>query len=96
MAGLLFVFSSDFSHYGPRFDYRPFGALSPEVNAKLRAMNERAVALLSAVDAAGFRSYLRDTGNTICGRDGLATMLELLPRLAPRPAAVTLVPLRLR
>ena len=41
----LFVFSSDFSHYGPRFDYRPFGALSPEVNAKLRAMNERAVAL---------------------------------------------------
>jgi MEMO1 family protein len=86
----LFVFSTDFSHYGPRFDYQPFGKLSPEVNGKVRAMNERARSLLSAVDAAGFRSHLRETGNTICGRNGLATLLELLPLLAPKAVAVTL------
>jgi AmmeMemoRadiSam system protein B/AmmeMemoRadiSam system protein A len=86
----LFVFSSDFSHYGPRFDYQPFGTLSPGVRAKVREMNDRAATLLAGVDAKGYRSHLRETGNTICGRNGLATMLELLPRIAPRPRGVTL------
>jgi len=86
----LFVFSSDFSHYGPRFDYQPLGALSPTVLPKIRAMNERAIALISAVDANGFRSYLQETGNTICGRRDLETMLELLPKIAPRAKPVTL------
>jgi AmmeMemoRadiSam system protein B/AmmeMemoRadiSam system protein A len=86
----LFVFSSDFSHYGPRFDYQPFGALSLDVRRKLREMNDRAAALLAAVDAKGFQAYLRETGNTICGRNGLATMLELLPRIAPRARGVPL------
>ncbi len=85
----LYVFSSDFSHYGPRFDYQPFGPLSAETLSKVRALNERAIGLLSAGDADGFRGYLRETGNTICGRNGLATLLELLPLVAPKAAAVT-------
>ena len=86
----LFVFSSDFAHYGPRFDFQPFGALSPAARDKVRAMDERGVTLLASVDARGFRDYLRETGNTICGRHGLATLLELLPRIAPHARAVTL------
>jgi AmmeMemoRadiSam system protein B len=86
----LFVFSSDFAHYGPRFEFQPFGALSPAVREKVRAMDERGVALLAALDARGFRDYLRQTGNTICGRHGLATLLELLPRIATKARAVPL------
>jgi AmmeMemoRadiSam system protein B/AmmeMemoRadiSam system protein A len=86
----LFVFSSDFAHYGPRFDFQPFGALSPPVRDKVRAMNDRGAAFLASVDATGFRGYLRETGNTICGRNGLAALLELLPRIAPRARAVPL------
>ena len=86
----LFVFSSDFSHYGARFDWRPFGALSPDVKRRLRETNDRAAAFLARADAAGFRAYLRETGNTICGRNGLATMLELLPRIAAKAHALTL------
>lgn len=86
----LFVFSSDFSHYGPRFDYQPFGALSGPARAKVRALDEQAVGLLARGDAGGFRAYLHETGNTICGRHGLATMLELLPRVAKGARAVTL------
>jgi AmmeMemoRadiSam system protein B/AmmeMemoRadiSam system protein A len=86
----LFVFSSDFAHYGSRFGYAPFGALSPETREKVREMDTRGVAFLSSVDADGFRSYLDETGNTICGRHGLATMLELLPRIAPQARAVLL------
>jgi hypothetical protein len=86
----LFVFSSDFAHYGPRFDFQPFGALSPAVREKVRAMDDRGVALLAEGDAGGFRAYLRETGNTICGRHGLSTLLGLLPRIAPRARAVPL------
>jgi AmmeMemoRadiSam system protein B/AmmeMemoRadiSam system protein A len=86
----LFVFSSDFAHYGPRFAFQPFGPLSPAVREKIRAMDARAVALLAQVDARGFRDDLRETGNTICGRHGLATLLELLPRIAPKAGAVLL------
>jgi AmmeMemoRadiSam system protein B/AmmeMemoRadiSam system protein A len=86
----LFVFSSDFAHYGPRFDYQPFGALSPTVVEKVRAMDDRGIALLERVDARGFRDYLRETGNTICGRHGLATLMELVPRIAPKARAVPL------
>jgi AmmeMemoRadiSam system protein A len=86
----LFVFSSDFAHYGPRFGYTPFGALSPETREKIREMDERAIDLLSEGNARGFRAYLRESGNTICGRHGLRTMLELLPRIAPEARSVLL------
>ncbi len=77
----LFVFSSDFTHYGPRYGYMPYGRSAPQVREKIRELDERAVALILAGDAAGFRKFLRETGDTICGRMGLATMLELLPLL---------------
>jgi AmmeMemoRadiSam system protein B/AmmeMemoRadiSam system protein A len=86
----LFVFSSDFSHYGPRFDYAPFGAVSPATLTKIRDMDGRAIALLASKDAAGFRAYLAETGNTICGRHGLSTMVELLARIAPKARGVPL------
>ena len=86
----LFVFSSDFAHYGPRFDYQPFGPLSPETLGRIRAMDGRAVEILGRLDARGFRAYLAETRNTICGRNGLSTMLELLPLVAPKARAVPL------
>ncbi len=86
----LFVFSSDFAHYGARFGYAPFGDLSPETRERVREMDTRGVALLSEIDVEGFRSYLAETGNTICGRHGLATMLELLRRVAPQARAALL------
>jgi hypothetical protein len=89
-ARTLFVFSSDFAHYGPRFDYQPFGPLGDEARRRIRAMDERGATLLARGDARGFRAYLRETGNTICGRHGLATMLELVARIAPLASAVTL------
>ncbi len=32
----LFVFSSDFAHYGPRYDFEPFGPLSPGTRERIR------------------------------------------------------------
>ncbi|MGD8896861.1 MAG: AmmeMemoRadiSam system protein B [Acidobacteriota bacterium] len=86
----LFVFSSDFTHYGSRFGFTPFGDLSAATRDKIRALNSRAIRLLSSRDANGFRAYERETGNTICGRHGLATMLDLLARIAPGAEATLL------
>jgi AmmeMemoRadiSam system protein B/uncharacterized protein (TIGR00296 family) len=77
----LYVFSSDFTRYGPRFDFTPFGSLSPATLDWIRDLDRRAIGLLSTLDGAGFRSFLDETRATLCGRNALATMLDLLPRL---------------
>ncbi len=80
----LFVFSSDFTHYGPNYDYTPFGPSASFARDKIRAQDDRAIGLLSGTDAGAFRDFIQETGATICGRSGLATLLELLPRIAPK------------
>ncbi|MBP7146565.1 MAG: AmmeMemoRadiSam system protein B [Acidobacteria bacterium] len=79
----LYVFSSDFTHYGPRFGYTPFGPSAMKAGAEIKHLADRAIGYLSARDAAGFRAYLEETGDTICGRNGLGVLLELLPKIAP-------------
>lgn len=85
----LYVFSSDFTHYGPRFEYAPFGPTSG-AHARIRALDAEALSLLSKLDADGFRAFLAAKEATICGRNGLATMLELLARIAPGAKATLL------
>jgi hypothetical protein len=79
----LFVFSTDFTHYGPRFEYSPFGSTA-SAGAKIRALDAAAIDLLCRVDADGFRAFVKEKDATICGRSGLGTMMELLERIAPK------------
>ena len=79
----LFVFSSDFTHYGPRFDYAPFGPTAG-ARAGIRSLDATAIDLLRRLDADGFRAFVKEKDATICGRAGLGTMLELLARIAPK------------
>ena len=85
----LFVFSSDFTHYGPRFEYAPFGPTARAAR-KIRDLDATAIGLIGRGDAAGFRAFLREKGATICGRNGIGTLLELLPRIAPKGGATLL------
>ncbi len=86
----LFVFSSDFTHYGPRYGYTPFGATAAVAREKIRALDERALALLTAKDTDGFRAFLDKSRATICGRHGLGVLLELLELIAPHAVATHL------
>jgi len=86
----LFVFSSDFVHYGPGYGYTPFGPSVTEGRRRIDELEQRAISLLRREDPASFRSFLDETGATICGRRGLSTMLHLLPRLAKKSRAVVL------
>jgi AmmeMemoRadiSam system protein B/AmmeMemoRadiSam system protein A len=86
----LFVFSSDFTHYGPRYGYAPFGASALPVLDKIRAQDQQAVSLMGKLDASGFRALVDRTGATICGRAAIATALELVARIAPQAHVLTL------
>jgi hypothetical protein len=86
----LFVFSTDFTHYGPLFGYVPFGSSAPAAREKIRERNAKAVDLLSRKDARAFRAYLDETGDTICGRHGLGVMLALLSKIARGASPVVL------
>jgi AmmeMemoRadiSam system protein B/AmmeMemoRadiSam system protein A len=86
----LFVISSDFLHYGPRYDYAPYGALSAATLGWIRDQDRRAIELIGHLDAPSFRAFLERTRATICGRHGLLTLLHLLPRIAPDARATLL------
>jgi hypothetical protein len=72
--------SSDFTHYGPGFDYLPF---TKDVPARLDALMQTAFAALEAKSRPAFESHLATTHDTICGREPIRLLLDLLP-----PAAV--------
>lgn len=71
-----FVFSSDFTHYGPNYGYVPFHT---NVEANLRQLDGGAVEKILAGDAAGFAAYCAQTGATICGQDPIGVLLRMLP-----------------
>jgi AmmeMemoRadiSam system protein B len=77
-ADTVFVVSSDFVHYGWRFDYLPFPAAGAEpVRSGLRALDMGAIECVCAGDGAGFRRYVAATGATICGRMPIGVFLTL-------------------
>lgn len=76
--GTLVVVSSDFTHFGPRFQFMPFG-LDGETSNRIRALDDGAIERIVALDAIGFLSYRSDTGITVCGYRPLALLLHLLP-----------------
>ncbi len=68
----LLVASSDFTHYGQRYDYQPF---KDDVENKLRELAEQAAAPILRCDFDGFQAHIAKTGDTICGGHGPIPLL---------------------
>lgn len=83
----LIVASSDFCHYGPSFDFEPFGRTDREHIAQL---DREGIDRILALDATGFESYMARSRNTICGQAPIGVLLRLakLCKAPPRPALV--------
>ncbi|MEW6534057.1 MAG: AmmeMemoRadiSam system protein B [Candidatus Auribacterota bacterium] len=73
------VVSSDFTHYGYNFSYIPF---RDNVKNNLAKLDGGAVDTILNKNFDGFRSYLSDTGITICGKDPICVLLQMLPENA--------------
>jgi hypothetical protein len=72
----LVVASSDFTHYGPNYDYIPFDQNIPD---GLKKLDMGAYDYISKLDSIGFSQYCDKTGATICGRVPIAILLSMLP-----------------
>lgn len=72
----LVVASSDFTHYGPRFHYVPF---RDNIEENLKELDMGAVERINDADFKGFRDYVRKTRATICGRNPIGILLNIVP-----------------
>ncbi|MCX7678594.1 MAG: AmmeMemoRadiSam system protein B [Spirochaetes bacterium] len=72
------IASSDFAHYGPRFEYLPFvGKSNSEIQEKLKKLDMGAIHPILKFDREGFERYVTSTGITVCGRNPIALALAL-------------------
>jgi MEMO1 family protein len=76
-AGDLVVVSSDFTHYGPRFDYLPF---KQDIPQNIKKLDAGAFDCLARVDLEAFMRFRETTHDTICGFFPCALLLAMLPR----------------
>jgi AmmeMemoRadiSam system protein B/AmmeMemoRadiSam system protein A len=74
-ADTLVVASSDFTHYGQRFDYVPF---KQDIAEGLKKLDMGACEFVQKLDAKGFLAYRDSTGATICGGVPIAVLLAVL------------------
>jgi MEMO1 family protein len=71
----LVVVSGDFIHYGPRFQYTPFRENIPE---NIKKLDFSAFQYIKNVDSDGFINFCQSTRATICGREPIALLLDMI------------------
>ena len=67
---VIFLVSSDFTHYGPNYGYMPDG--------NVKEMDMKAIGLIKKRDALGLFNYHEETAITICGIYPIILLLELV------------------
>ena len=72
----LFVISSDFCHWGERFDYTPQN--TPDKADTVEAIDKGGMEKIAQQEADEFFDYCVDTGATICGRHPIGVLLQAL------------------
>lgn len=73
------VVSSDFTHYGPRYDYQPF---KNDVRENVRKLDSQAFEILSRKDVEEFLKFEEETKDTICGFFPCSVLAAMLPEKA--------------
>jgi AmmeMemoRadiSam system protein B len=96
----LTIVSSDFCHWGRRFNYTyvPPPSISPSlpadapIHARIAALDAEAIKTIEANDGGdAFRAYLADTGNTVCGRNPILMLLAVLRHRGASSSRVSFV-----
>jgi MEMO1 family protein len=82
--GDLVLISSDFTHYGPNFDYTPF---TTDIPNQLKKLDLGAFEQIQKFSAEGLARYKNATGITACGYHPLLVLLSLISKSAPAAAA---------
>lgn len=76
----VFIVSSDFCHWGANFDYYYLHAGTPDsdISQSIERLDREGMTLIEQQSLEGFKAYLKDTKNTICGRNPITLLLALI------------------
>lgn len=74
------ICSSDFTHYGPDYDYTPF---TTKVREKVKALDLQSASFIKDLDPEGFLKFTDEKRATICGRYNILVTIELIRRMKP-------------
>jgi AmmeMemoRadiSam system protein B/AmmeMemoRadiSam system protein A len=80
--GDVIVASSDFTHYGESYGYVPF-AKDAKLAERLRSRAKDSFERIGSLDVPFLDAFLRDTGDTICGRDPIRLLMATLAAVSP-------------
>ena len=72
---VIFIISSDFTHYGLNYGYVPF---TEDIKENLKKLDKKAIELILKFDILGFKNYLEKTKITICGAIPILVLLAIL------------------
>ncbi|KAI8890943.1 UPF0103-domain-containing protein [Backusella circina FSU 941] len=90
----LFIISSDFCHWGSRFQYTYYKpedgpvtrmtstqTITTPIHKSIETLDKEAIEIIERLDIEAFQAYLRSTKNTICGRHPIAVLLYALEKI---------------
>ncbi|XP_052769444.1 protein MEMO1-like [Mya arenaria] len=76
-----FVISSDFCHWGSRFNYTYYDKSVGEIWRSIESLDKMGMDKIERLDSGGFSDYLKQYQNTICGRHPIGVFLHTIDAL---------------
>lgn len=76
-----FVISSDFCHWGQRFNYKFYERSWGQIYESIERLDKLGMKAIKDLKLESFTSYIRTYGNTICGRHPIAVMIAAAEHL---------------
>lgn len=76
-----FVISSDFCHWGHRFNYQHYNRSWGRVYESIERLDKLGMKAIKDLKLKSFSSYLRNYGNTICGRHPIGVLIAAIEYL---------------
>lgn len=73
-----FSVSSDFCHWGSRFNYMHYERKYGAIHKSIEALDRMGMDIIETGDAEAFKQYLSEFENTICGRHPISVFLHML------------------
>jgi AmmeMemoRadiSam system protein B len=83
---VLCVISTDFCHWGSRFQYQPTpsSTTTMEIHQHIRELDHQGMSLIEMQEPGAFAKYLKETRNTICGRHAIGVWLNAVHANNPK------------
>lgn len=79
-----FSVSSDFCHWGSRFNYTYYDKKHGSIHKSIEALDRMGMDIIETGDPDAFKKYLLEFDNTICGRHPISVFLHMLKKCSTK------------